>query len=77
MLWNFQNLTLKFINGEWWQQKETNLQSNRSITFLFLIKQFQKQTNWTMKIDKKCKNQNWTQMQKPTEKKMKKTGASC
>ena len=45
MLWNFQNFTLKFIKGEWWQQKEANLQNNINITFLILIKLFQKQMN--------------------------------
>ena len=29
MPWNFENFTLKSINGEWWQQKQTNLQNNK------------------------------------------------
>ena len=45
MLWNFQNFTLKFINGERWQQKKTNLQNNIKRTSLILIGLFQKQTN--------------------------------
>ena len=55
MLWNFQNFTLKFINGEWWQQKEANLQNNINITFLILIKLFQKQTN-------KLNSENWLEV---------------
>ena len=45
MLWNFQIFILKFINGEWWQQKQTNLQNNINQTFLILIELFQKQTD--------------------------------
>ena len=45
MLWSFQNFTLKFMNGEWWQQKEANLKNNINITFPILIRLFQKQTN--------------------------------
>ena len=52
MYWNFQNFTLllQFINGEWWQQKQTNLQNNINRMFLILIGLFQKQTN-KLKID--------------------------
>ena len=42
MLWNFQNFTLKFINGEWLQQKQTNIQNNITRTFPILIGLFQK-----------------------------------
>ena len=45
MLRNFQNFTLKFINGEWWQQKQINLQNNINRTFLIMIGLSQKQTN--------------------------------
>ena len=55
MLWNFQNFTLKFIDGEWWQQKEVNLQNNINKTFLILIKLFQKQTN-------KLNSENWLEV---------------
>ena len=64
MLWKF--FTLKFINGEWWQQKKTNLQNNINITFLILIRLFQKQTNRTLKI-----------YLKSNEKESEKTGAGC
>ena len=73
MLYNFQNFTLKFINDGRWQQKEANQQNNINITFLVLIQLFQKQTNkLNSKIQKKCKNQNWTLMQKSNEKTPKK-----
>ena len=45
MLWSFQNFKLKFINAEWWQQKQTNLQNNINRTFLILTGLFQKQWN--------------------------------
>ena len=45
MLRNFQNFTLKCINDEWCQQKETNRQNNISRTFLILTGLFQKHTN--------------------------------
>ena len=45
MLRNFQGFTLRFINDEWWQQKQTNLQNNIDRTFIILIGLFQKQTN--------------------------------
>ena len=48
MLWNFRNFTLKFINCEWWQRKQTNLQNNRNGTFLIFTGLFQRQTNWTL-----------------------------
>ena len=48
MLWNFRNFTLKFINCEWWQRKQTNLQNNRNRTFLIFTGIFQGQTNWTL-----------------------------
>ena len=57
MIWNFKNFVLKFINGEWWQQKEANLQNNINETFLILIKSRwlssskNQQINWTLKID--------------------------
>ena len=28
------NFTLKYINSEWWQQKQTNIQNNRNRVFL-------------------------------------------
>ena len=55
MLWNFQNFTLKFINDEWWQQKEANLQNNINIIFVILIKLSQKQTN-------KLNSENWLEV---------------
>ena len=52
MLWNFQNFAPKFINGEWWQQKEANLQNNINISFIILIRLFQKQIETRiLKID--------------------------
>ena len=52
MLSNFQSFTVKRINGEWWQQKEANLQNNMNITFLILIRLFEKQTKCRiLKID--------------------------
>ena len=45
MLWNFHIFTLKFINGEWWQQKQTNQQNNINQTFVILTGLFQKQTD--------------------------------
>ena len=57
MIWNFKNFVLKFINGEWWQQKEANPQNNINETFLILIKSRwlssskNQQINWTLKID--------------------------
>ena len=79
MFWNFQNFTLKFINGEWRQQEEANLQNNiNNISVMFLLSCSKKtQINWTLKIDQKCKNQNWTLIQKSIEKENEKTGASC
>ena len=69
MLWNFHDFTLKFVNGEWWQHKQTNLQSNINRTFVILSGLFQKQTNKlnSLKIDYKCKNHNWTLTQKSNE----------
>ena len=32
MLWNFKNFILNFINGEWWHQKQTNLQNKQKIS---------------------------------------------
>ena len=58
MLWNFQNFTLKFINGKSWQQKEGNLQNKINIAFLILFKLFQKQTN-------KLNSENWLEVRKP------------
>ena len=55
MLWNFQNFTLKFFNGEYWQQKKANLENNINITFIILIKLFQKQTN-------KLNSENWLEV---------------
>ena len=55
MLWNFQNFTLKIINGEWWQQNEANLQNNINKTFIILTKLFQKQTN-------KLNSENWLEV---------------
>ena len=55
MLWNFQNFTLKIINGEWWQQKQTSLQNNINTTFLILIGLFQEQTN-------KLNSENWLEV---------------
>ena len=52
MLWNFQKIKLKFINGQWWQQKEPNPQNNINMIFLILIRLFQKQTN-------KSNSENW------------------
>ena len=75
MLWNFQNFTLKSINGESWQQKEANLQNKHFLSWLGSSKN--KQTNWILKIDKKYKNQNWSLIQKSNEKENEKTGASC
>ena len=34
MGWNVQNFTIKFINDEWWQQRQTNLQNNINEYFL-------------------------------------------
>ena len=72
MRWNFRKIKLKFINGEWWQEKEPNPQNNINIIFLILIRLFQKQISQTLKIDYKYKNQNWTLIQKSNEKKAKK-----
>ena len=58
MLWNFQNFTLKFINGKSWKQKEGNLQNKINIAFLILFKLFQKQTN-------KLNSENWLEVRKP------------
>ena len=57
MLWNFHNFTLKFINRQWWQQKEANLQNNINITFLILIRLFQK-------TNKKTNSENWVEVWK-------------
>ena len=77
MLWIFQNFTAKFNDGEWWQQKQTNLQNNIYRAFPILIELLQKQTNWTLKIDGKCKNQIWTLNLKCNEKENEKTVAGC
>ena len=46
------NFTLKFINVEWWQQKEANLQNNTKTAFLsWLAYSKNKQINRTLKID--------------------------
>ena len=57
MPWKSENFILKFVNGEWWQQKWTYWQSNINRTSLILIGLFQKQTN-------KPNSENWLEMQK-------------
>ena len=78
MIWSFQNSTPKFINDEWWQQKQTNLQNDINRTFHILIGPFQKQAN-------ELNPENWLEVQKPklnktiiqnsNEKEKEKTGA--
>ena len=78
MLWNFQNFTIKFINGEWWQQKQTNLQNNINEHFLsWLGYSKNKQINWSLKIDLKRKNQTWTLIKNYNEKENGEIGAGC
>ena len=49
MLWNFQNFTIKFINGEWWQQKQTNPQNIINEYFLsWLGYSKNKQITWNL-----------------------------
>ena len=55
MFWNFQNFTLKFMNGEWWKQKQTNLQNDINRTFLILIGLLKEQTN-------KLNSENWLEV---------------
>ena len=74
MLWNFQNFTLEFVNGEWWQQNETNLQNKHFLSWFGTSK---KKKFEFCKLIRSIKNQNWTLIQKSNEKENEKTGASC
>ena len=58
MLLNFQNFTLKFMNGEWWQERKQIYKNNINITFLILIRLFEKQTI-------KSNSEIWLQVSKP------------
>ena len=58
MLLNFQNFRLKFMNGEWWQERKQIYKNNINITFLILIRLFEKQTI-------KSNSEIWLQVSKP------------
>ena len=51
MLCNLQNFTLQFIDSEWWQQKQTNLQIMWTEHFLSWLGSSKNKKNWTLKID--------------------------